>query len=145
MLQEVRVRLRAAQYNPTTCSLQWHSKGPHDISRRRNVKLTRRRKSRRLDHSHNAPLNDVYCRSLAYFPDRNIQRVIRAPHISNRMQQRRDLIPTSAPALLPSRSCAPSNAFAAVAITEIASDNLPIISEISGFTGGTLLALTRRR
>jgi hypothetical protein len=48
--------------------------------------------------------------------------------------------PTSAPAVLPSRSCAPSNAFAAVATTEIASDNLPMISSISGLIGGTVLA-----
>ena len=48
--------------------------------------------------------------------------------------------PTSAPAVLPSRSCAPSKALAAVATTEMASDNLPMISSISGLTGGALFA-----
>jgi hypothetical protein len=47
---------------------------------------------------------------------------------------------TSAPAVLPSRSCAPSNAFAAVATTEIASDNLPMILSTSGLICGALLA-----
>jgi hypothetical protein len=47
--------------------------------------------------------------------------------------------------LWPSRSCAPSNAFAAVATTEIASDNLPIISPTSGFNRDTLLAFARIR
>ena len=48
--------------------------------------------------------------------------------------------PTSAPAVLPSRSSAPSNAFAALATTEIASESRPKISSISGLTGGALFA-----
>ena len=48
--------------------------------------------------------------------------------------------PTSAPAVLPSRSCAPRSAFAAVATTEIASDSRPMISPMSGFAGGRVLA-----
>lgn len=48
--------------------------------------------------------------------------------------------PTSAPAVLPSRSSAPSSAFAAVATTEIASDSRPKISSMSGLIGGALPA-----